>query len=172
MNLPTCIKSRWIRRLPLCQKCLETFKNYTLSVQSLIRHSGYTDDQQLERIFQNTLPEYQWYIRRRDFLSLEGLLEMAEDIPTLPPWSGEHHRRVSPNEEPDEPRINVKTACRRCGQEGHFADRCQGKVLLFCWVCGRRNLRAIHCCRLRTGNEDRDRIERGGTGPQQTTPLH
>lgn len=157
------------------QRPRETFKNYTLAMQNLMRHSEYNPSQKLERIFRNALPEYQWYIRRRDFLSLEDLLEMAEDmegIPVMAPTPREQHRQICPEEEQHEPRINVRTACRRCGQDGHFADHCQGDVLLFCWICGRRNIRTIQCCRRRAGNANRDRTERGSTDPHSSVPLH
>lgn len=155
------------------QRPRETFKTYALAMQNLMRHSECSTTQKLERIFRNALPEYQWYIRRRDFLSLEDLLEMAEDmegIPAMSPTLREQHRQITPEEEQQEPRINVRTACRRCGHDGHFANQCQGEVLLFCWICGRRSIRTIQCCRRRPGNENRDRIERGGTDPHSHSP--
>lgn len=157
------------------QKPRETFKNYTLSMQNLMRHSGYNEVQKLERIFRNASPEYQWYIRRRDFLTLGELLEMAEDmesIPPIPQHSREQHRQILPeeNQSNTEPPINPRTACRRCGQDGHFAAQCSNEVMLFCWTCGRRNIRTIQCCRRRSGNENQDRIIRGGTDPQPNNP--
>ena len=81
------------------QRPREPFKSYTLSMQNLMRHSAYTEGQKLERIFRNALPEYVWYIRRRDFHTLSDLLEMADDLESLPPGSGpirEQHRQIDP----------------------------------------------------------------------------
>lgn len=155
------------------QKPRETFKNYTLHMQNLMRHSDLSEEQKLDRIFRNALTEYQWYIRRRDFLTLSDLLEMAEDmesIPPLPTQPREQHRRMHPEEIPEQqlPRINPRTACRRCGQDGHFAYNCQREPVIFCWVCGQRDLRSDQCCRRRSGNGDRTRMQRGVTSPGES----
>lgn len=160
------------------QKSRETFKNYVLSLQNLMRHSSYTPTQKLERIFQNALPEYRWYIKRKDFATLEDLLELAADLESIPTTSQparEPHRLVSPgqsNEISSDTRINYITACRRCGQDGHQYGQCRNDAILFCWECGRRNIRTIDCCRRRSGNESRARTERGVTGPSQETPRN
>ncbi|XP_073821602.1 uncharacterized protein [Musca autumnalis] len=125
------------------QKPRELFKDYMLAMQDLMRHSEHTEEEKTERIFRNALPEYQWYIRRKDFGDLAGLLETAEDlegIPSLPNVTRDHHRQIE-HVEPKrntEAAINPATACRRCGQEGHFAASCRNPQKLFCWDCGRR----------------------------------
>lgn len=43
------------------QKPRERFKDYMLAMQDLLRHSGYTDEQKIERIFKNALPEFLTY---------------------------------------------------------------------------------------------------------------
>lgn len=159
------------------QKPREGFKDYMLAMQELLRHSDYSEAQGLDRIFRNALPEYQWYIRRKDFSSLAELLEMAEDLeglPTIQSGVKEHHRRIDPCEEvshtaaPFDPR----SACRRCGQMGHFAARCRNGQVLFCWDCGRRDVRTIQCCRKQTGNESRTRTNLVGAGSETEQPLH
>lgn len=153
------------------QKPRETFKAYTLSMQNLMRHTSYDNDQKLERIFRNALPEYLWYIRRRDFHTLKDLLGMAEDLESLPPGTGpvrEQHRLLDPveNVEPDS-RIDPRTACRRCGRSGHFAAQCKNPQLLFCWDCGQQGVRTIDCCRSASGNYNRMRQRRGEAGPMK-----
>lgn len=46
----------------------------------LMRHSERDEKEKLERIFRNSLTDYVWYIRRRDFNPLEELVELAEDL--------------------------------------------------------------------------------------------
>lgn len=48
-----------------CQRSGEEFKQYVLELQNLMRHVEYSEEQKLERIFRNSLPEYQMYVRRR-----------------------------------------------------------------------------------------------------------
>ncbi|CAD7012414.1 unnamed protein product [Ceratitis capitata] len=58
-------------------------------------------------------------------------------------------------------RANPRTACRRCGEHGHFAYECQNAIQLFCWSCGRRGVRTQECCRSSPGNGQRLRLMRG-----------
>lgn len=123
------------------QKPRELFKNYMLSMQDLMRHIEYTE--RVERILKNVLPWYMWYNKRKDFTDLESLLEMAEDledIPSTPSIAREHHQHIEHVERRKVPGkdINLATACRRCGQEGHFAARCRNPPKLFCWEFGRK----------------------------------
>ncbi|XP_073814279.1 uncharacterized protein isoform X1 [Musca autumnalis] len=162
------------------QRPSEKFRDYALSLQNMMRHSNYSEEQKLERIFKNALPEYLWNIRRRDFKTLHELLAMGEDLENFPPITAqakEQHRRLEPEISPagSHPApINPRTACRRCGQDGHFATGCRNEVMLFCWECGRSGNLNIYCCRKRTsGNERRPRREQVETGPQVINkPLH
>ncbi|XP_037805787.1 uncharacterized protein LOC119599916 [Lucilia sericata] len=148
------------------QKPRETFKDFVIVLQNMMRHAGYTHEQQVDRIFRNCLVDYQMYIRRKDFQSLEELIQMAEDFEVIrthhPEVSHDHrdtrqaHRRddrarqIVPTAE--ETPINPTTACRRCGQEGHGYRFCQNESVLFCWQCGRRGVRTRECCRRNAGN--------------------
>ncbi|XP_073831437.1 uncharacterized protein [Musca autumnalis] len=57
------------------QKPRELFKDYMLAMQDLMRHSDHTEEEKTERIFRNALPEYQWYIRRKDFGDLAATID-------------------------------------------------------------------------------------------------
>lgn len=48
--------------------------------------------------------------------------------------------------------INPRTACRRCGEDGHMAFRCKNAVKAFCWNCGRVGVKTFECCRKSAGN--------------------
>ncbi|XP_036347166.1 uncharacterized protein LOC118756514 [Rhagoletis pomonella] len=56
--------------------------------------------------------------------------------------------------------FDPNNVCRRCGQEGYYARRCRNAPKIFCWECGRANVRTIECCRRRQGN--------GGGAPPRT----
>lgn len=147
-----------------------------LSMQDLMRHTDYTEEQRVERIFKNARPEYMWYIKRKDFTDLASLLEMAEDledIPSIPSIARDHHRQIEHVEprKDQERAFNPANACRRCGQEGHFATGCRNPPKLFCWECGRQGIRTIECCRKRSGNERRARMEVGNVGSMTVTPT-
>lgn len=43
--------------------------------------------------------------------------------------------------------VDVRRACRRYGEAGHFQRECQGAQILFCWDCGRRGIKTRDCRR-------------------------
>ena len=77
------------------QKPRESFKDFVIVLQNMMRHAGYSSEQQVDRIFRNCLVDYQMYIRRRNFNSLEELIQMAEDFEVIrtnhPEISHDHH---------------------------------------------------------------------------------
>ncbi|XP_049312584.1 uncharacterized protein LOC125778484 [Bactrocera dorsalis] len=58
---------------------LEKYKDYVLAMQNLMKHSGYNQQQRLERIFQNSHIDFKLYIRRRNFETLAELITLAEE---------------------------------------------------------------------------------------------
>ncbi|XP_036347355.1 uncharacterized protein LOC118756716, partial [Rhagoletis pomonella] len=84
-----------------------------------------------------------------------------------PPRREQHHREASYNNAartPPPSRATIQTdhsgnTCRRCGQEGHYARRCRNPQKLFCWECGRADIRTIECCRRRPGKRQRASAE-------------
>lgn len=84
-----------------CQRPRETFKDYVLSLQNLMRHTEMNEEQKLERIFRNLHPNYLWYIRRKDFTNLEELMAIADDLESIPNpntsqnFRNEHHRMMA-----------------------------------------------------------------------------
>ena len=168
------------------QKPRESFKDFVIALQNMMRHAGYSPEQQVDRIFRNCLVDYQMYIRRRDFNSLGELIQMAEDFEVIrsshPEVSREHqnsrqtqHRgdrthQVVPVVENKAP-INPMTACRRCGKEGHYYRFCQNESVLFCWQCGRRGVRTRECCRRIAGNSRGPRQQQGENAARNNQPL-
>lgn len=82
------LSSRYLERLEdkVCKRIQhpeEPFKDYLLSLQNLMRHLKLSEDQKLERIYRNSHTNYRFYIRRKDFSSLQELISLAEDFGTL-----------------------------------------------------------------------------------------
>ncbi|XP_037930184.1 probable basic-leucine zipper transcription factor Q [Teleopsis dalmanni] len=82
------LSSRYFKRLEdevrtRFQKKQESFKDYSLEIKYLMRHTGMNQDLQLERIYRNMRTEYQMYIKRRDFSSLTELAILADDFEEL-----------------------------------------------------------------------------------------
>ncbi|XP_037811072.1 uncharacterized protein LOC119603190 [Lucilia sericata] len=104
------------------QRPREVFKNYVLSIQNLMRHSNLSEEQKLQRIFQNALPDYQWYIKRKDFSSLAELITLAEDLESIP--STHSQTRVENPRALASTTIGPENNCYRCGNPGHYAASC------------------------------------------------
>lgn len=168
------------------QKARESFKDYVIAMQNMMRHANYTRERQLDRIFRNAHVDYQMYIRRKDFTNLDELIKMAEEYEGLranhPEVSQNHRdnrqqasrrddrtRQVVHNEQ--QVRINPRTACRRCGQDGHGFRFCQNPSVLFCWECGQLGIRTRDCCRRRSENSNGPRQQQGVTAAQNQQPL-
>lgn len=79
------------------QRPRESFKDYVLALQNLMRHSELSEPQKLERIYRNAHPDYLWYIHRRDFKNLSELLILADDLESIPNVRGAQSTRTEPH---------------------------------------------------------------------------
>ena len=129
-------------RLQLPRECC---KDYVLALQDLMRQADYTKDKQLERIYQNSLPDYQLYIKRSEFDSLERFLFLAEEYERIKKLQNPRSNRDGVARLESDV-IDVRNACHRCAQPGHFSRYCRNERVLFCWRCGKRDVRTIDCC--------------------------
>lgn len=209
------LNSRYFERLDdeirqRVQRPRETFKDYVLALQGLMRHSDYTAAQKLRRIYKNCRSEYQLYIKQSEFNTLEDLVSLAEDYENIVAERESQRalpRAITPrrNEErnytireetrreryaiparrhdrdgyapptgqqrktEEASRVNPRTACRRCGEDGHLAYECRNNIQQFCWTCGRRNIRTSECCRGQQGNGQGPHSRRG-VGSTATQP--
>lgn len=104
----------------------EAFKDYVLDLQNLMRHSSLTEEQKLQRIFRNSQPEYQRYVKRTDFSTLAELIRLAEDLEGIPT------AQIRSKSDNCRPPNNLPSAqqnqCYRCGRQGHYAARCPGNA--------------------------------------------
>nr|XP_041633393.1 uncharacterized protein LOC121503229 [Drosophila kikkawai] len=169
----------------------ETFKDFMLDLRVLMRHAGYDETQELNRLYENVAPEYQMYIRRSEFQTIGELAQLATEFEAVQKRSRERQhgnpiamntpvrnplppRQIRPpspmrpsqgntphtQPEPRAPeparvnrvtasdrRIDVRDACRNCGEPGHFSRDCRNARQYFSWDCGRRDVRTVECCR-------------------------
>nr|XP_041632108.1 uncharacterized protein LOC121502491 [Drosophila kikkawai] len=58
----------------------ETFKDYMLDLRVLMRHAGYNETQELDRLYENIAPDYQMYIRRSEFQTIGELAQLATEF--------------------------------------------------------------------------------------------
>lgn len=58
------------------QKSGEPYKVYMVDIRLMMR-AGYSEVQELERVYENLLPEYQLFVRRNDFRTLRELTALA-----------------------------------------------------------------------------------------------
>uniref|UniRef100_A0A1A9UFE6 CCHC-type domain-containing protein n=1 Tax=Glossina austeni TaxID=7395 RepID=A0A1A9UFE6_GLOAU len=164
-------------------------RDYVLALQDMMRDTLMSGGQQLERIYMNAQLEYLWYIRRRDFSRFAELMELASNLEAIPTGNASREIPRDANREPqagarrrDPPSHGARTpnprsyerhwvvpaACRRWGQNGHHHSDCPNPQVLYCWICGRRGLRTIECCR--RGNYGGAHHQRGGMGPGTGQP--
>ena len=138
----------------------ESFKDYVLAFEELMRHTHYSAERKLDLIYRNSLPSLQRYAKRNEFQTLDQLLTLAGTFEALQPnTKGEDRPRGRPVREEhnnimDAEYIDLKKACYWCGQEGHMKRECKNKRGIFCGVCGKKNVRGIDCCRRKSGNEE------------------
>ncbi|KAL7724122.1 hypothetical protein ACLKA6_008556 [Drosophila palustris] len=77
--------SDWFRRLEdqiraRQQRPGEAFKTYIVELRLLMKRASYSGVQELDRAYENLLPEYQLYIRRHEAHSLAQLTQLATDF--------------------------------------------------------------------------------------------
>ncbi|KAH8283372.1 hypothetical protein KR054_003366, partial [Drosophila jambulina] len=75
----------------------ETFKDFMLDLRVLMRHAGYDETQELNRLYENVAPEYQMYIRRSEFRTIGELAQLAIEFEAVQKRSlgRQSHNRVS-----------------------------------------------------------------------------
>jgi len=61
----------------------EGFKDYVSEIRTLMRHAGYDQMKELDRIYENCLSTYQMYVKRGDFETLGQLLEFANEFESI-----------------------------------------------------------------------------------------
>ncbi|KAH8318945.1 hypothetical protein KR059_012932 [Drosophila kikkawai] len=89
----------------------EPFKEYLVDLRLQMRRAGFSPDRELERVYDNILPEYQLFTRRQDFRTLAELTHLVVDYEvTRSRNGGQDHRSPSPRQEA---RLNYGTEAGR-----------------------------------------------------------
>lgn len=136
------------------QKVDECFVNYVTAIQSLMRWSKLTTSEQLERIYKNCRAEYKIYVKRGDFCRLQDLIILAQEYEYIRAEENKHKKIIRRVQSAvAAPKSNY--ICFRCGEPGHSRASCSNPQVLFCWDCGKRNVKTIDCCRSGAENSNR-----------------
>lgn len=145
------------------QRTGEAGREYVIDLQTLIRrHGGISPAQELYRIYNNLLPEYRQYIRRRDCPNIRDLVREIDEYEKL-------QKEVKPRTvklaavkgpaatlRPPNTTYDRKEACWRCGDKGHFRQQCKQPPKLFCSHCGTQGILSRDCrCQRPAGNATR-----------------
>ena len=75
----------------------ELFRDFVVALQTLMRrHGRYTEEQQFQRIYENTLPEYKLYRLRQDIKTLTELLIAAGEHEAIKQASATYRAPANP----------------------------------------------------------------------------
>lgn len=142
------------------EKCKQTkgqiIADYVIAIQSKMRWlKGYTEEDKLDRIYKNMLPEYKLYFRRKEASSVEELIELGiEYEDKIDEQRKQSHNKSSspPSKKPEQPKsfsllnnYDRNECCWRCGQRGHRRQNCRNRSILFCSYCGKTNTKSVDC---------------------------
>lgn len=136
----------------------QSIADYVIAIQTKMRRvKDMTEQKKLDRIYTNMLPEYKLYIRRREFRTLDELLELGDEYEGKVNEQKNHSRKLSSQQQyfakkPDQPKnynllnnYNRNQCCWRCGNRGHRRNECKNRPLLFCSYCGKPSIKTIDC---------------------------
>ena len=148
------LKSRIAHRLQGPKEC---FKNFVLALHDMMRHANMSEGEKTQMVYRNCRREYQIYMRSPTCTDLQELIRLAEEFEAIheEPRKREEQYRTAISEDTH---VKPLDACRRCGQQGHRRASCVNPIMLFCWICGKKNVRTVECCRApRTGIQSMNR---------------
>ncbi|KAI8129545.1 hypothetical protein CVS40_0907 [Lucilia cuprina] len=137
----------------------ESFVEYVTAIQTLMRLSNLSGQEQLERIYLNCRADYKMYIKRKDFSRLRELIVLAQEFESIRAEENTQKKvlrrlqtAVAVNNN------NNRSVCYRCGEQGHTRRTCTNAQVLFCWDCGKRGVMTVDCCR--RGAETTEEVRR------------
>lgn len=111
------------------QHIKENFVDYVTAIQTMMRLTGLSSQEQLERIFQNCRAEYKIYIKRRDFSKLRDLITLAQEFESIrseEATQNKSFRRLQTAVATN----NESNVCYRCGEQGHSRRTCTNPQIL------------------------------------------
>lgn len=122
------------------QKSGEPYKTYMVDIRLRMRRAGYSEAQELERVYENLLPEYQLFIRRHDFRTLRELTTLTTNYEVTrerererSQWNSYQEQRQQPTPGPRGPDTRPNAWIPQQGQQpnigGNEVQPCQGAPL-------------------------------------------
>ncbi|XP_043659937.1 activity-regulated cytoskeleton-associated protein-like [Drosophila teissieri] len=128
----------------LRQRENEPAREYAMSLRKLMRFAKFSEAEKLDWVYKNCRSKLKLYTRRNGFTTLTEFLKLAEEVEEI-----EQTEAQTGQAGPQALRPEI---CMRCGGTGHTARTCGNPPRLFCWVCGRNEVRTTECGRAKAGN--------------------
>jgi len=111
------------------------------------RAGGYTAQEQIDQLYENSDPDFQLYARIGEITTLPELFRRAPEYETI-----NQRRKDYPKEVKRTPEVNVatvqydrRTCCWRCKQRGHTRFDCKRPPRKFCSRCGKDGVLTRDC---------------------------
>lgn len=136
------------------QKSTESARDFSNSMQTMLRRDGQSPEGRMNRIYENLRTEYKMYIRPGDFKNLDELLDLADEFEFVRLEIRNEEKRSTQTSrnmaiEDSRPGYMVNydrsTCCFRCGKRGHGRSNCRNTPILFCSFCGKVGIRSVDC---------------------------
>ena len=143
-----------------------------------------TEREQIDQIYNNLKPRYQYYIKRNESTTVPQLVVLGQEFElkllhersfqppplksrSLVPETAYVPPSGEPSQYPSGTTLSALQAppCWNCGHGGHRYSSCQEQRGIFCYRCGRKEVT------LRTCPECRKKGNEGGAGPEGPSPA-
>jgi len=146
--LPRRYRTQLVREIQgRMQRPDEPFQKYaTAMLTNMRRAGGFSQEEQIDRLYENMHPEYKLYVRLDDISNLSELSARATEYETI-----EKQRRELRNKKTTTgPAVAAATYCReeccwKCKQRGHTRFDCKRPPKKFCSRCGKDGVLTKDC---------------------------
>jgi len=146
--LPRRYRSQMVREIQgRMQRPDEPFQKYaTAMLTNMRRAGGFSQEDQIDRLYENMHPEYKLYVRLDDISSLSELSARAAEYEAIE----KQRRERSEKKTPARPTVAATTysreeCCWKCKQRGHTRFDCKRPPKKFCSRCGKDGVLTKDC---------------------------
>jgi len=131
------------------QRTDEPFNKYATELLTMMRRAGhYTTAEKVDRIYENMLTEYKFFVRLNEQTDLADLMDQAAEYEDLKKAQGQETRaekRTSSTAAATTAAYDRRNSCWRCKQRGHHRMNCKRPARKFCSQCGKDGVYTKDC---------------------------